>query len=490
MSDTLGELEPRSVWTHFLALTRIARPPKEEDQARAYVLAWAAALEFSSEVDAAGNAVVRVPATPGREDAPTVVLQAHLDMVCERDPESANDPREGRIAIVRDGDWVAADGTTLGADNGIGVAGAMAVAEDPEVAHGPLELLFTVSEEQGLEGARALDPSLVTGRVLVNLDGTSNEALTVGCAGSAHTFTRLRLDLEPVPTDWSTFAVTLSGVRGGHSGGDIAKGRLNAIKALGRVIAHAREAAALRLVTLGGGVSRNAIPREARAMIVVAADSADAVRAAVEEELVALRRQYEGTDDGVSVSIEATDPAEQAASDASTRLTLDLLSTLPTGVIAMSPRLRGVVETSTSLTVADTDGGILTLACMTRSASSDALDDVVATIESAARLAGADVEVVRSYPPWRPDLESRLLARARETYERLFGVEPRLDVVHGGLECAVIGSKLPGVEMVALGPDVEGPHAPGERLSISGTERFYRLLGALLDDLSAPGPTG
>ena len=233
MTSTLAELEPRGIWTHFLALTRIPRPPKEEDEVRAHVLAWAAEHGLETAVDGEGNAVARVPATEGREDAPTVVLQSHLDMVCERDPDSPNDPREGRIEVVRDDDWVLARGTTLGADNGIGVAAAMAIAEDPEVAHGPLELLFTVSEEQGLEGAKALDPSLVRGRLLVNLDGTSNGSLTVGCAGSAHTFVRLALVPEPVPDEWETVAVTVSGVRGGHSGGDIAKGRLNAIKALG-----------------------------------------------------------------------------------------------------------------------------------------------------------------------------------------------------------------------------------------------------------------
>ena len=486
MTGTLAELEPRGIWTHFLALTRIPRPPKEEDEVRAHVLAWAAEHGLETAVDGEGNAVARVPATEGREDAPTVVLQSHLDMVCERDPDSPNDPREGRIEVVRDDDWVLARGTTLGADNGIGVAAAMAIAEDPEVAHGPLELLFTVSEEQGLEGAKALDPSLVRGRLLVNLDGTSNGALTVGCAGSAHTFVRLALVPEPVPDEWETVAVTVSGVRGGHSGGDIAKGRLNAIKALGRVLSRARGEAPFRLVSLDGGVSRNAIPREALAVIAIAPEAGDAVRNAVDEELAALRAQYRDTDGEVTATVEPADAAGRAAEDASTQRAVDLLQALPTGVISMSTRLASVVETSTSLTVAGTEDGTLTFASMTRSASAEALEEVVATIQSAARLAGAEVEVARSYPPWRPDFDSPLLERAKATYERLFDHEPRLDVVHGGLECAVIGERLPGVEMISLGPDVEGPHAPGERLSIPGTAQFYRLLAALLDDLSSP----
>ncbi len=406
-------------------------------------------------------------------------------MVCERDPDSPNDPRAGRIEVVREDDWVFANGTTLGADNGIGVAAAMAIAEDTEVEHGPLELLFTVSEEQGLDGAKALDPELVRGTLLVNLDGTSNGALTVGCAGSAHAFVRLGLEPEPTPGGWRTLAVSVSGVRGGHSGADIAKGRLNANKALGRVLSRARQAAVFRLVSLDGGVSRNAIPRESRAVMAIAPEAEDAVRVAVDEELAALRSQYRDTDGEVAATVEPADDAESAAGDASTQRALDLLQALPTGVISMSPRLGSVVETSTSLTVAATEDGTLTLASMTRSASAEALEDVVATIQSAARLAGAEIEVVRSYPPWRPDLDSRLLAQAKETYGRLFEIEPRLDVVHGGLECAVIGGRVPGLEMISIGPDVEGPHAPGERLSISGTAQFYRLLGALLDDLSA-----
>jgi dipeptidase D len=476
-SDVLAGLQPAAVWERFSELTRIPRPPKEEAAAREHVLAWAGRLGFESSVDAAGNVAVRVPASEGREAAPTVVLQSHLDMVCERNPDSDYDPRAGRILVEVDGDWVVAPETTLGADNGIGVAAAMAVAEDPRLAHGPLELLFTVSEEEGLEGAKALDPALVSGRLLLNLDGTSDTALTIGCAGSTHTFTRLRLPLEPVPDGYRMLEVAVSGARGGHSGGDIAKGRANAIKALGRVLG----GTSLRLARLDGGVSRNALPREARAVIAIREHSA--FRASTESALTAIREQYAGTDDALELSIEDAGREDAAGEPASARA-LDLLAATPSGVVAMSPALPATVETSTSLNVATTADGVLMLASMTRSANARALDDVVASIEAAARLAEAEVEIKRSYPPWRPDLDSDLLATARATFERLFGAEPGLEVVHGGLECAVIGEKLPGARMLSLGPEVVGPHAPGERLSIPGTQRFYRLLGALLDDLS------
>ncbi|MBA3566679.1 MAG: beta-Ala-His dipeptidase [Actinobacteria bacterium] len=476
-------LEPAGVWARFSELTLIARPPKQEAEAREHVLRWAAERRFESAVEDEGNVVVQVPSSAGRERGPTVVLQAHLDMVCERDPDSPYDPREGRLDVVVDGDWVVAEGTTLGADNGIGVAAALAVADDTEVAHGPLELLFTVSEEQGLDGAKNLDASLVAGRLLLNLDGTSDKAITIGCAGSWHTFTRLRLDLSPVPEVLEVLEVLLSGARGGHSGGDIARGRVNAIKALGRVLSRGFEAAPFRLAVLEGGVSRNALPREARAMIALPRGAEEAFRAAAERELESVREQYSGTEHALKLSVVAGG-ADAAADEETTSRALDLLATTPSGVVAMNPELPGTVETSTSLNVAGTEEGELALASMTRSANLPGLENVVAGIEAAARLAGAEVEILRSYPPWRPDPDSKLLAVARTTFEHLFGTPPRLEVVHGGLECAVIGGKLPGVEMISLGPEIVGPHAPGERLSVPGTQRFYRLLAALLDDLS------
>jgi dipeptidase D len=482
-SDAFVGLEPVGVWTRFAELTRIARPSKQEDAAREHVLAWAESHGFSSRVDAAGNAVVRAPATAGRDRAPVVVLQSHLDIVCERDPDSPYDPREGRIHVVREGDWVLAKGTTLGADNGIGVAAALAIAEDGTVEHGPLELLFTVSEEQGLDGAKALDPALVEGRILLNLDGTSDESLTIGCAGSAHTFVRLPLALVPVPEGCTGLAVTLDGARGGHSGGDIHRGRANAIKALGRVLAAASSESPLRLATLDGGGSRNAIPREAVATLVVATGAEVAFQDGVAAELAALREEHAGTDDGIAVSVEpASVPV--AAEPAPSARAIDLVSQIPTGAVTMSAAAPDSVETSTSLNVAMTEDGVLTLASMTRSASSSGLEDAVSAIAAAGREASAEVEIVRAYPPWQPDPDSVLLATAKATFARLHGFEPGLQIVHGGLECAVIGGKLPGVQMLALGPAVESLHAPGERLSISSTQRFYRLLGALLDDLS------
>jgi dipeptidase D len=304
VSTALDTLEPQLVWERFLELTRIARPPKHEAAAREHVLAWAGARGFSSAVDVAGNVVARIPAAVGRGTAPTIVLQSHLDMVCERDPESQYDPREGRINVLLEDDWLLADGTTLGADNGIGVAAAMAVAEEEDLAHGPLELLFTVSEEQGLEGAKQLDPELVSGRLLVNLDG-GDDGITIGCAGSIHTFTRLHLSLEPTPNGHVALDVRVSGVKGGHSGADIAAGRINANKALAQILSRMYEQHPFRLSLLGGGVSRNAIPRDAHAVVCAPEGAVDALREAAEGELESLRGEFRRSDPDLALSIES-----------------------------------------------------------------------------------------------------------------------------------------------------------------------------------------
>jgi dipeptidase D len=481
VSSALAGLEPALLWERFWELTRIPRPPKGEEAARELVVAWAADRDLAARADDEGNVVVAVPASEGRESAPTIVLQSHLDMVCERDPGSSFDPREGRIDVRVDGDWVAASGTTLGADNGIGVAAALAFVDDPGVVHGPLELLFTVSEEQGLDGAKAVDASFVSGRLLVNLDGTSDDAITVGCAGSDHTFIRFPLEPIPVPPDRAVVRIELTGARGGHSGGDIAAGRANAIKGLGRVLAAAFDAAPFGLSSFDGGVSRNAIPRDASA--VVAVDSETVFEGAARTELAAIVGQYAGTDDDLRLTV-APAQAADAIDDEATRRALDLIAAIPTGVLAMSPTLAGTVETSTSLTVARTEDDDLTLSSMTRGSNAAALDDMLARMVALARLTGSEIEVRRSYPPWEPRLDSQLLGTARKTFERLLDAEPRLAVMHGGLECAVLGQRLPEVEMISIGPEIAGPHAPGEKVRISSTQRFYMLLGALLDDLS------
>ena len=490
MTDTaavLDGLEPERFWQHFATLTTIPRPSRAEEPVIEHVRAWAADHGYELQQDAGRNLVIRVPASPGRETAPTLILQGHLDMVCERDPASPNDPAEGRIALLREGDWLKADGTTLGADDGVAIAAMMALVEDESIGHGPLELLMTVAEEVGLEGANALDGSLLTGSTLINLDSEEDGVLTVGCAGSTDTWIRVDAQREGAAPDAVTLEVMASGGLGGHSGSQIHLGRANAIKVLGRVLREAQTAVPFRLVSLHGGKSRNAIPRDAVAVCSVLPDREDGFRSAVEAAVATVRDAYAKTDPGATVTVESAGDATDAWTEAATANLLDVVALVPTGPLAMSPDFDGLVETSTSLGEASTEGGQLTLHSLSRSSNDSALPEVVATLDAAARLAGGALEVKHNYKGWRPDLDSPILAVARTAYERLLGEPPIISAVHAGLETAVIGTKVAGhLDMLAIGPQLESPHSPDERVSIPTVERFWRLLAAVADDFSAP----
>jgi dipeptidase D len=473
-------------WAHFEALTRIGRPPRHEEAAIAHVRKWAATQEFTVRQDSGRNLCVSVPPTEGREDAPTLILQGHLDMVCERRPDSPNDAAEGRIELVRDGEWLTANGTTLGADDGVAIAAMMALAENRALPRGPLELLMTVAEEVGLEGANALDGSIVTGSVLLNLDAEEDGHLTVGCAGSTDTWIRVSRARPPADADFATLDVKVSGGLGGHSGANIAQGRSNAIKVLGRALREAYGQVPCRLVSVDGGTSRNAIPRDAVAVVSVPASSVDAFRAAVDTATAEIRDDHAKTDRGLTVTVSGTDAAADAWSVGDTATLLDVIAVVPTGPLAMSPDFAGLTETSTSLGEAITDGDQLTLHSLTRSATDAALPAVIASLAAAARLAGGRFEVKHNHPGWRPNLDSPVLAAARRVFRQEFGHDAAISGVHAGLEPAVIGGKVDGLDMLAIGPEIQFPHSPDERVSIPSVERFWRLLIALVDELSMP----
>jgi dipeptidase D len=481
-------LEPRSFWGHFETLTRIPRPSRHEEPVIEHVRGWAEQHGFELAQDAGRNLVVRVPATAGRESAPTVVLQGHLDMVVERDPASPNDPAEGRIELVRDGDWLKADGTTLGADDGVAIAAMMALVEDESLPHGPLELLMTVAEEVGLEGANALDGSLLSGSTLINLDSEEDGVLTVGCAGSTDTWIRIDAPREPAADGTVTLSVTVSGGQGGHSGTGIHLGRSNAVKVLGRALREAHSSVHFRLVSLEGGKSRNAIPRDAAAVVSVLSGEEAELRAALETAGTTIRDAFAKTDPGLSITTDRAEAAADPWSDEATARLLDAIALVPTGPLAMSPDFDGLVETSTSLGEALTEGDRLTLHSLSRSSNDSAMPDVLATLDAVARLGGGSLEVKHNYNGWRPDLDSEALSVARAVYERVFGEAPVVTAVHAGLETSVIGSKVDRpLDMLALGPQIEFPHSPDERVSVPTVERFWKLLVGFLDELSRPG---
>ncbi len=451
-----------------------------------HVRVWAAERGLTVRQDSERNLVIPVPASEGRESAPTVILQGHLDMVCERQPDSPNDPTQGRIELVRDGEWLTANGTTLGADDGVAIAAMMTLVDDPSLPHGPLELLMTVAEEIGLEGANGLDGSMLSGSVLLNLDAEEDGRLTVGCAGSTDTWVRISRPREACDAGAATFAVTVSGGLGGHSGTNIAQGRSNAVKVLGRALRDAFGQVPFRLASLDGGKSRNAVPRHAAAVVSVSPSAADAFRKAVDTATAQIRDDYAKTDADVSVTVSDAEPAADAWSEDDTAALLDVVALVPTGPLAMSPDFEGLVETSTSLGEAITEGEQLTLHSLSRSSNDSALPAVISTLAAAARLSGGEIEVKHNYGGWQPNPDSPVLATAARVFRREFGSDAIITGVHAGLESAVIGGKVEGLDMLSFGPEIQFPHSPDERLSIPTVARFWKLLVALVDEFSRP----
>lgn len=487
----VAQLEPQPLWKHFDALLAIPRPSKQEEQARRYVLEVAARKGFRHREDATGNLVVEKPASPGKEGAPIVVLQGHLDMVTEKNSGTVHDFERDPIVPQRDGDWLKATGTTLGADNGIGAAALLAImeadTEADDLVHGPLELLFTVDEETGLTGVLALDPEAIAlrGRLLLNLDSEEEGSVTVGCAGGAASRMDLPLDTAPVTEGTVALDVKLSGLKGGHSGMEIHLQRGNAVKLLSRTLLAAAQQTPFHLAAFQGGNKHNTLPREATARVAVPASGRDAFTAAVEREATAIRDEIRAVDPGLTIEItEAPETPNRVWTAEATRKVLDLLNALPHGVQVMSNDIPGLVETSLNLATVAASNGDLSILISLRSSVASAMRDSKRRLRAFAELAGAGVNETEGYPGWKPNLGSPLLATFRKVHERVAGSDPKLEAVHAGLECAVLGDKFPGMDMISFGPIIKGAHSPDERVKIDSVERFYGLLKEVLAELA------
>jgi len=486
MSDALAQLSPRSVWGHFAALAAIPRPSGHEERAVAFVTAIGASLGVKAVRDARGNVVLRVPATPGREGAPPVILQTHLDMVCEKNRDVAHDFDRDPIRPRLAGEWVQATGTTLGADNGIGVAAALAMATDPKVQHGPLELLFTLDEETGLTGAKELDPKLLTGRMLLNLDSEEDGVLFVGCAGGEDTLIDLKPSFRSAAFHGTALRLSVTGLRGGHSGLNIVENRGNALKLITRVLAAAiDDGVPFDLASIAGGSKHNAIPRDAEAVIVPDPNAKSRLDEVTARALAAFKVELAKIDDGVRVAwAPCPDPARVLAIADRDRL-VQLLLALPHGVLAMSPDIPGLVETSSNLAVVREHEGGIRIVTASRSSVAPSLASVLAQIRAAATLAGARITLKDGYPGWKPNLDSKALAAVREVYRARWGKEPHVTAIHAGLECGLLGEKIPGLDMVSFGPQIEGAHSPDERVNVASVARFFDALAEVLDRVSS-----
>lgn len=477
---------PPELWRHFAALNRIPRRSGNEAEARDYVrtVAEAAGAEFLT--DAFGNAVVRVAATPGREAAPVTAIQAHLDMVCEKRPEVEHDFDRDPILPRREGDRVYATGTTLGADNGIGAASALAVLTTPKLEHGPLELIFTTEEEVGLRGATALDPALLSAAYLINLDTEEPDEVIIGCAGGARTVLRLARDLEPVHPGAETVRITVAGLQGGHSGLEIHQPRANAIKLLARILTHLREAGLeLQLSDLQGGNAPNAIPRDASVLVSVTPEALPELREAFKAAAGELKSEWTEKEPDLQLSLKAAATPINALSGADTAV--QLLQALPHGVVRLSEAFPGKVETSSNLAQVETAGGFVEISTTSRSFVEAGLDGVLEEISRAAEAAGAAVKTGSRYAAWEPQLDSHLQRVTLEVFSQAAGLTPRVEVIHAGLECGVIVAKVPGMEAVSFGPRIRGAHTPEEYVEASTVPATWNTLTTLLAALAANG---
>jgi len=479
----VSELEPPVVWAHFDEILTIPRGSKNEDRMREYVIAVAKRHGLRHREDAAGNVVVRKPGAPGHEEAPIIVLQAHLDMVNEKNSDIEHDferdPIQPRLA---DG-YLRAEGTTLGSDNGIGVAAMLALLEDDETAHGPLELLFTIDEETGLTGAAELGDDMLEGRLLLNLDSEDEGELTIGCAGGMNTHLYLPLR-EEAGADGVGHEIRVAGLKGGHSGVDIHLQRGNAIKLLARALYAVSRELPFRLVRLEGGNAHNAIPREASATVLVPGDGAsNGFASRLERELESIREELRPEDPGMACEIGEASASGGAWDTATTGRALELITALPHGVMAMSNDIPGLVETSTNFAVVGRAGDRMEILLSSRSSVASALLALRQRIGAIAALAGAAAEEEGGYAAWQPDVNSRLLTIVKAVYAEIVG-EPKVGAIHAGLECGIIGEKYEGMDMISFGPQIEFPHSPDERVRIDSVGTFYVVLRAVLERLA------
>jgi len=485
VKESIAGLKPEKMWDYFYQMSQIPRESKHEEQVLEWVKKVARELNLPFKQDDAGNIVIAKPASPGYENAPGVVLQGHVDMVCEKNKGTEHDFRKDPIRLVRDGDYITADGTTLGADNGIGVAAALAVLADDELLHPPVEALFTVDEETGLTGANALQPGFVEGRILVNCDSEEDGALYVGCAGGKDTEMFFDIPWEKATSGKKALIAKITGLKGGHSGLDIHVQRANAVKQLNRVLWKAAEKFDIRLYYIDGGSKHNAIPREADAKLLIDTGDFDAFQQMIKEYESVLQNEFKSVEPGLQLLVEETAeyPEQVFTAEFQSRL-MNFLYVIPHGVQAMSNDIEGLVETSTNMATIHTDEKQIAVLTSQRSSVASEIVDIADKVKASGLLAGADVRQGLGYPAWQPNMDSKILKFMKETYKQRYGEYPQVKAIHAGLECGIIGEKYDGMDMISFGPTILGAHSPDERVEIRTVEKFWELLVEVLAQLA------
>ncbi|MDR2811385.1 MAG: aminoacyl-histidine dipeptidase [Tannerellaceae bacterium] len=476
----ITDLKPEIVWKYFHEVTQVPRPSKKEEQIIRYLESFAGKHHLALKKDEAGNILISKPATPGYEHLPVIILQSHVDMVCEKNEDKVFDFGKDAIQTLVDGEWLRADGTTLGADNGIGVAAELAILASEDIEHGPLECLFTVDEESGLTGAQALESGFMTGKILLNLDSEDEGEIFVGCAGGKTTKGLFRYTPMATTNDFDYFRISVKGLHGGHSGSEIHKGLGNAVKILARFLYPLEIDLGFDFCSIDGGNLHNVIPREAHAVVGLYEGDKEKVRVMLNKFIAQIDNELKHVDAGVQITMESTDMPDTFISRPTSEKLIYALNACPHGVMAMSSDIEGLVETSTNLASVKMEKNQVIVTTSQRSSVESAKEAVANQVASVFHLAKAEVTQSGGYPGWEPNPNSRILKVAKESYVQLFHKEPKIKAIHAGLECGLFLEKYPHLDMISFGPTLRDVHSPHERILIDTVDLWWKHLLALL----------
>jgi len=485
--STLSHLQPQKLWQLFEKICSIPHPSKHEQKISQWIQSWATELKLSVQEDDIGNLLISKPATAGMENRKGVILQAHMDMVPQKNANTQHDFLVDAIKpfiINEESDqWVTADGTTLGADNGVGLASALAILASNDISHGPLEVLITIDEEAGMSGAFGLQPNWVKGDILINTDSEQEGEVYMGCAGGIDGNAVFNIEHTSVPTNYQSFNLSISGLKGGHSGVDIHTGRANACLLLVRFLLNSSEKYDLNITELNGGSLRNAIPREAEASFVIAKQDVDNLRADLDHYLTTIKNNLKSIETDIELLLISPEIFEQCWSKQSQSAVLRALNACPNGVIRMSDDIEGIVETSLNLGVMRTKGQKFEAMTLIRSLHDDGRLATQTSVNSVFTLAGASIEFSGAYPGWKPDTNSNIMQIVRDTYQSLFNKIPEIMVIHAGLECGLFKTAYPHWDMVSFGPTIKFPHSPDEKVDVKTVEQYWQLLVSVLKNI-------
>lgn len=470
----ISSLEPVALWSQFEKLNAVPRPSKKEEQIRQFMVDFGQSLGLETIIDKIGNVIIKKPASPGMENRKTVILQSHLDMVHQKNSDRIFDFETQGIEMIIEGDWVRANDTTLGADNGIGVAAIMAVLQATDIQHPAIEAFFTIDEETGMTGAMQMDGSLFEGEILLNLDTEDDDELSIGCAGGIDTNTSYNYQETAVNPSTKIIEISIRGLLGGHSGMDIDKGRGNANKWMARILWSLSHKMNMQLISFDGGSLRNAIPREATAVVSVAEENLNLFNSEIDNLIAMFHDEYKSIETAISIQTQAIQSDSQAVSASDYRKIIALLCSVPNGVFRMSPDIDGLVEASSSLARVMISNGIFTTQSLQRSSVESTKAEIAMAVRCSFENVGCEVVQGGEYPGWKPDPNSTILKIMEDLYCDMFKEAPKVKACHAGLECGILGKHLPGVDMISFGPNIRAAHSPDEKVQISSVQKFWK----------------